>query len=116
MHHADQMWAHADCQLTVLCCCALQDEERFSPARALAEAQPPTGVQKYDFLRSLINETVQGEQRGLVWDMLDRARETGTVTPPKLDPVYAMLQAMQVSTAPSRACLRARRGGRLGAP
>ena len=95
-----------DQQLTVLCCCALQDEERFSPARALAEAQPPTGVQKYDFLRSLINETVQGEQRGVVWDMLDRARETGAVSPAKLDPVYALLQAMQVSTAHSRACMK----------
>ncbi len=81
----------------MLCCGALQGEERFSPARALAEAQPPRGVQKYDFLRSLINETVQGEQRGAVWDILDRARETGAVTPAKLDPVYAMLQAMQVS-------------------
>eukprot|EP00891_Asterochloris_glomerata_P005165 jgi/Astpho2/5165/Aster-04749 len=90
-------WAKYDMIKVVLteAASATKDEERISPARALAEAQPPAGVQKYDFLRSLINEAVQGEQRGAVWDMLDRARETGAVTPAKLDPVYAMLQAMQ---------------------
>ena len=49
----------------------------------------------------------------MVWDMLDRARETGAVTPAKLDPVYALLQAMQVSTAYSRACMRSQHEGAL---
>ncbi|BDA49099.1 hypothetical protein COCOBI_13-2090 [Coccomyxa sp. Obi] len=75
---------------------SLQDE-RYTPVRALVEAVPAKGAQRYDFLRQLLKGMTAPEPAAAkydpVWDLLHAAKTKGVpeASGIRFDPIYKFL-------------------------